>query len=108
MDVKIEVLNPKAADTRVYQFGIRIDAQCHEKSICRRVLELRFPARNGIGVKEVFEGNHPMVSIGSAAAGRRSYSRFRFRVGAGESGADITGTVYVHRPLPEHGRIKSA
>ena len=59
-------------------------------------------------MKEVFEGNHPMLSIGSAAAGRRSYSRFRFRVGAGKSAADITGTVYVHRPIPEHGRIKCA
>lgn len=75
--------------------------------IPRRVLELQFTTPGGVGVKEVLQGGCPEVSI-SANPGRRSYGSFTFRTGAGEARADITGTVYFHRPIPENGRIKYA
>ncbi len=74
----------------------------------RRVLELQFTTKNGIGVKEVFEGKYSEVSIKSSGPGRRVYGNFAFRVGAGDSRSDIIGTVYVHRNVPEHGRVKYA
>jgi len=74
----------------------------------RRTLELQFTKSGGIGVADVLAGGNPEISINNARAGRRAYGGFRMRIGSGGSRADITGTVYFHRPLPEEGRIKYA
>lgn len=76
--------------------------------IPRRVLELQFTKKNGIGVDELLESRCPEVSLAVNGGGRRSYGKYSFRDGSGEAKSDITGSVYFHRELPKHSRIKYA
>lgn len=79
----------------------------HFAEVTQQLVELQF-ASGAVPVDAVTEARHSEVSIGGAMAGRRRYSEFRMRVGAGEVRADVTGTIYVHRPLPSEAKVLRA
>ena len=75
--------------------------------VTQQLVELQF-ASGIVPVDAITGARHSEVAIGGAAAGRRQYSEFRMRVGAGETRSDVTGTIHVHRPLPVDARVLRA
>lgn len=75
--------------------------------IVQQSLEVQFTG-GGLPVSKMHDGRHGDVCIIGTESGRSKYHSFRFRVGSGAAKRDITGTVYLHRPLPSDAVLQRA
>lgn len=72
-------------------------------------LSLQFTIKNGLPAERVFDGSSLEVHLTPpAAADRRAYGQFRFRLGLARDGVYATGTWQYHRPLPTGAHVSGA
>lgn len=73
-------------------------------------LTLQFSQAGGVPVEDIFTGKRKDIGIEypKKGFGPRSYSAFRFRLGAASEESYAEGTVQLHRAIPENARIAMA
>jgi hypothetical protein len=69
-------------------------------------LTLQFTAAGGLPFTTILTERHSEFKINPAAAGRRCYSPFAFRLGSAQAEAYATGTVLYHREVPGDAAVK--
>lgn len=73
-------------------------------------LTLQFTQAGGAPVEDIFTGKRKDIEIAypQKGFGARSYSAFRFRLGAASEGVYAEGTVQLHRAIPQDTHIAMA